>query len=669
MNGSGCPSSIVSNRLVPAALSSWLALLTLIVAVTLGPSGALAQTDGPRNNQDTTVPGSGAGSNASNGQQGPVRLRQDDAREREADDGAPRRATSRSRDRDTRARDRRDADGSFDRNATRDFEPPMSEFEVFVQKLVGPNDRVRRFGVDVMSEREDEIPVESNPSVPVDYVLKTGDELQVSIWGSVDGQLRLVVDRSGRITIPRVGAVQVAGVKYGDLEPLLVRRVGQVFRNFELSATLGRLRGVRVYVTGHVARPGSYSVTGLATLTQALMRAGGPSHSGSFRNIQLRRGAQTVSSFDLYDLLLKGDRGADKAVQADDVIHVGPVGREVALIGSVNRAAIFELLPRETLGELLTMAGGYSAVADRSRLAIERLDDRNASRITQLEMPTNQNVNLNSGDVVRAFSAVDAQQPVQRQNKRVRIEGEVVRPGDYVLSAQSTLADALAKAGGLTQAAYPFGAEFSRESVRQTQQQNYERALRDMETEFARYNSGQRTSTVEEAAAAGARANNTSRLIERLRAVKPNGRIVLQLQPEGRELPALALEDGDRIYIPPRPTSVGVFGSVFSGGSYLFGDGRNVDDFLRLAGGPTRGADTDSIFVIRANGGVLSNRGRSGLFSRNATAGLEVQAQPGDTIFVPEEMDKTTFTQHAKDWGQIVSQFGLGLAAIITLTR
>jgi protein involved in polysaccharide export with SLBB domain len=112
-------------------------------------------------------------------------------------------------------------------------------------------------------------------------------------------------------------------------------------------------------------------------------------------------------------------------------------------------------------------------------------------------------------------------------------------------------------------------------------------------------------------------------------------------------LPDLALEDGDRIHVPPRATTIGVFGSVFNGGSYLFTSGRDIDQYLRLAGGPTTGADARSIFVIRANGSVVSARQSSGWFNNNGLAGLT--AEPGDTIFVPEEMDKTTFIQYAKD--------------------
>jgi protein involved in polysaccharide export with SLBB domain len=455
----------------------------------------------------------------------------------------------------------------------------------------------------------------------------------------------------------------VAGVRQSDLPDVIGRRVAQVFKNFQLSTSLGQLRGIRVYVAGYVARPGSLTVSSLSTLVNALMRSGGPTAAGSFRNVQLRRGKETISTFDLYDLLLKGDRSADRVMQPDDVVYVGPVGPQVALIGSVNQPAIFELKAGETINDLLQMAGGFGAVADTTRLAVERLDDRNTVRITQVDLPQGQATPLRNGDVLRAFNSTVVALPVQRQNKRVRVEGEVARPGEYVLPPQSSVADALRAAGGLTPAAYVFGTEFSRESVRITQQENYERALRDLETEFARASTTQRTSTADEAAALNARSSGTTRLIERLRAIKPNGRVVLQLQPDSAALPELALEDGDRLYIPPRPTTVGVFGSVFNGGSYLYASSRSVDDYLNLAGGPTRGADQGSVFVIRANGSVVSSpQGRGWFVSRRDLTA--VRAEPGDTVFVPEEINKTTFVQDAKDWTQILYQLGLGLAGL-----
>ena len=203
--------------------------------------------------------------------------------------------------------------------------------------------------------------------------------------------------------------------------------------------------------------------------------------------------------------------------------------------------------------------------------------------------------------------------------------------------------------------------------MRQIQQTNYERALRDMETDFARASASQRTGTSEEVNAQSASSAATARLVERLRSVRPTGRVVLQIPPDGGALPDLALEDGDRLYIPPRPTTVGVFGSVFNGGSYLYTSGRRVDDYLRLAGGPTRGADTKSIFLIRANGTVASELQQdSGWLSRGSSF-TSLPAEPGDTVFVPEEMNKTTFLQNAKDWTQIIYQLGIGVAGFVAL--
>ena len=527
---------------------------------------------------------------------------------------------------------------------------------------------IRRLGWELVTGNLDDRGAEFSPLVPGDYIVSPGDEVLVTLWGTVDADLRLTVDRGGRITIPRIGPVQVAGVRHADLPGVVERRVAQVFRNFQSSVTLGQLRGIRVFVTGFVYKPGAYTVTSLSTVVGALMRAGGPSAAGSFRNIELRRGNALVSSFDLYDLLLQGDRSADKIVQAGDVVHVGPVGTQVGFIGSVNKPAVLELKPGEGVADALRMVGGFTAVADRSRLAVERLQDRNAGRVAQLQLPADEKLGLAYGDVVRAFSAVSAVLPTQRQSKRVTVEGEVLRPAEYVLPQGSSLKDAIQAAGGYAAAAYFFAAEFTRVSVQRTQQENYERALRDMETDFARSAGSQRVANAEDAASLEARNTGTSRLIERLRALKPSGRIVLQMQPQAVDLPDLALEDGDRIYIPSRPSTVGVFGSVFNAASYLHTPGRTVNDYLRLAGGPTKGADEGSVFVVRANGDVISGRQRAGWF--NATGDLfQLPAEPGDTLFMPEEMNKTTFVQSAKEWTQILFQFGLGIAGIKSAVR
>jgi protein involved in polysaccharide export with SLBB domain len=269
--------------------------------------------------------------------------------------------------------------------------------------------------------------------------------------------------------------------------------------------------------------------------------------------------------------------------------------------------------------------------------------------------------------VLRAFSAVDSALPVQRQNKRVRVEGEVLRPGEYVLPPESSIADALAAAGGLTDKAYPFGTEFNRESVRRTQQQNYERALRDLETDLARNTSAQRTRQRRRGRGSQPLATRPMRASSAaLRGQRPTGRIVLQMEPTSRELPPLALEDGDRLFVPATTDGGGRVRQRLQRRQLPVRRGRALDDYLNLAGGPTRGADAGQHLRDPSNGSVVSVL-QQGSWLRRGTALSRVKAEAGDTVFVPEEMNKTTFIQSAKDWTQILAQFGLGVAAINSL--
>ncbi|MGN6527491.1 MAG: SLBB domain-containing protein [Burkholderiaceae bacterium] len=567
--------------------------------------------------------------------------------------------------------------------------PPYvpSEFELYVQRQAalslpalqpvggGATDdvgrplqqRIQRFGASLVTD-----PVVTTawldplPTVPGAYVVRPGDEVDVSIWGTANAELRLVVDRAGRIAIPQVGTIAVAGLRNDELEPAIRKRVSQLFKNYQLSAAIGQVRPIRVFVGGYALRPGSITLGGLSSVLHAVMRAGGPSAAGSFREIHLRRAGHEVAVFDLYDLMLKGDHATDQLVQPDDVIFIGPVGPQVAVLGSVNQQAIFETKPGETLTDVLQMAGGFDAVADRRHVAVERLEDRATGHVTDLKLPQHAGDVLATGDVVRVFSAITASVPTEFQNERVRVEGEVLHPGDYVLPPGSKISDALRAAGGMTRGAYPYATEFTRESVRQAQEINYQRALNDLETDMVKNQASERATSAEEINAKSNSATANQHLLDRLRQIHPTGRVVLKVAPEAAALPDLALEDGDVIKIPPRNSSVGVFGSVFTTGSFVYEPGHTTEDYLALAGGPTRGADKGSVFMIRANGSVISAR-QGASFWHSGSAFSEAIVQPGDTLFVPEQVDKSTFVQDAKDWTQILYQFGLGLAGIKSL--
>jgi protein involved in polysaccharide export with SLBB domain len=502
---------------------------------------------------------------------------------------------------------------------------------------------------------------EGSSTVPADYPLQAGDEVLVHVWGNVEGEWRLRVDRSGRIVLPRVGPVAAGGNTVGELTQRVRERLQTVFRGFELSVAVSEAVAVRIRVTGFVAEPGDRVLPGLTTLSRALSRVDVASAGGSLRRVGLRRAGREIVVFDRYALLARGVAGEDPVLLPGDVIHVDPVGPQVAVMGAVNRPAVFETLPAQTLADALTLAGGFSAVADGDRVEVERRRGEPFARILQLRWPDDAGHPLADGDLLRVPSRTEATGPTLLGRKRVRVEGEVLRPGDYVLDAQATLADAVAAAGGTTGAAFLFGTELRRERVRLLQEANYLRALQELETEAARL------ATSRSATADAARGQEAALrdLMARLRARRPEGRLVLDLTPAASELPALLLEDGDFVRVPPRSQSVGVFGTVFNAGSFVHEGRQRLGDYLARAGGPTAAAEADSMFVVRANGSVLSAR-QGGWWSGRAQFEAE-PALPGDTVLVPERLDRVTFVQGAKDWTQILYQLGVGLAALLTI--
>lgn len=276
---------------------------------------------------------------------------------------------------------------------------------------------------------------------------------------------------------------------------------------------------------------------------------------------------------------------------------------------------------------------------------------------------------LKPGDVVTVFSKKDLGVPHGKDSHMVRLEGEVAVPGIYQALPGETLRELLVRIGGLSPDAYLLGARFFREGVRQEQQRRWDESLNQLAADVERIGSRkiQEASEASAVSAAAVNVESQRRLVERLRAIRPEGRIILKLPSEGTkiaDLPDIPLEDGDRFEVPKTPPFVTVMGQVYSPGSFVFERDHRVADYLRLAGGPTAQANDDDIHVIHPNGTVTSSRQNGWLES-----GLEGRIlSPGDTIFVPEELDRFSWRKELKDWTAILYQFGLGAAALKTIT-
>jgi len=664
--------------------------------------------------------------------------------------------------------------------------------------------------------------------IPVtdDYLIGPGDEILIRAWGQIDLDGKLVVDREGEVFLPKVGTLSVAGLKYQQLPEYFRSAIGRVFRNFDLTVSLGRLRSIQVFVVGQARRPGSYTVSSLSTLVNTLFASGGPSASGSMRRIQLKRNNRVVTEFDFYDLLLKGDKSKDARLLPGDVIYIPASGPSIAIAGSVNVPAIYEMREGTTLGSAVEMAGGLATTADGQKAVVERIDNHNTRRVEEFPLDgqgleralkdgdvvrifslsprfqnavtlrgnvahpgrtewhsgmrlrdvipnqdalvtrdywraTNSVANtgkredqpitpdsgrdnpaanagesveqqfegqpasaraataagtaklrnqiarnapeinwdyaviqrlnpqdlttrlipfnlgnlvlrrdeqnnpaLEPGDIITIFSQNDLAVPLDKQSKFVHLEGEFRTAGVYRAEPGETVRHLAERVGGFTPSAYLYGAEFTRESVRADQQKGLDQLIEKLEEDISRNAMAPSGVNPDEVADNRAKLDAQRQLVEKLREVKATGRVVLDLTPNSRavsDLPEIALEDGDRFLVPYRPSTVEMLGAVYNKNSFLYRPEARLDDYLKRAGGPTRDADTSRMFVIRADGSVLSKQSVKGLWNGGFAA---LRLMPGDAIVVPERLNRGSFLKGLRDWSQVFSQFALGAAAI-----
>ena len=263
--------------------------------------------------------------------------------------------------------------------ATRRNEPPAKpgEFQKFVEAATGR--LLPIFGASFFTTAADSFTPVDNVPVSADYTVGPGDEIVLRAWGSIDVDYRTTVDRNGLLNLPKVGSFSVAGVKASDLEKHLRAQISRLYTNFNLSVSLGQLRGVKVFVVGPAQRPGVYTLASQSTLLSAVVMAGGPAPNGSMRKVLLRRDGRVVSELDIYEFLVQGDKSRDVQVNAGDVIVFQPAGARVALNGALDTPAIFELkAPQEPVREVLRYAGGAPLLANPNRAQLERVDNSQA---------------------------------------------------------------------------------------------------------------------------------------------------------------------------------------------------------------------------------------------------------------------------------------------------
>lgn len=293
--------------------------------------------------------------------------------------------------------------------------------------------RLKQFGYDFFrGEVSTFAPVTDVPVGP-DYIIGPGDNFTINLWGKAEATFQAKVSRDGEVTIPKVGSVKVWGLTFSQLNDVLSAGLSKYYPEFEMSISMGRLRTIRVFIVGEARHPGSYSLSSLSTMINALFACGGPTKNGSLRRVQLNRGGKTVKTLDIYDFLIRGDKSHDERLQTGDTLFIPVIGEVVGIAGNVKRPAIYEMKKEMNVGELIELSGGLTPAGYLQQVQVERFDAHEKKIVVDLNLSPSEQKGANpqlktplqDGDMVKIY-------PILLPIKEiVYLEGHVGRPDGY----------------------------------------------------------------------------------------------------------------------------------------------------------------------------------------------------------------------------------------------
>lgn len=419
-------------------------------------------------------------------------------------------------------------------------------------------------------------------SPPAQYRVGPGDELVISVWGQVQLNQSLTINREGNIIIPDVGQVTVNGLTLEQIRERLLQRMSQVYSSLsgradagsQLDVSIGKLRTIQVFVLGDVNHPGGYTISSMSTAFKALYYAGGPTLDGSLRDIRINRGNREAARIDFYNYALRGDQSGDVRLQDGDIIFVPPVGKRAALAGRVLRPAVYELRNDERLGDLIGMSGGVRFDARIDRIHIERIVPfamQQQFRHTVLDIDVrfeNDMELLSSEHPVEAGDVITVFARPHRPENRIRIIGNVSNPGIYELSPGLTVRELVQRAGGLLDDTFDI-----RATIVRTDEETLRKQIVPINLRLAMENDSHYNHTL-------------------------------------RRLDEVYIYSRD--YFFPQQT-VGIWGEVRNPGTYIRADGMTVEDLIVLAGGLTEDAMLSQVNVVRVD--TSSERRYTQIFS------------------------------------------------------
>ena len=488
----------------------------------------------------------------------------------------------------------------------------------------------------------------SLPNLSDDYVVGVGDIFNISLIGQVNSELKDVpIAKDGSITVAGIGKFSVVGLTLKDASRIIQNSVSQKIVGQEVYITLSDIRDINVLVIGSVNSPGMYTVSGNSNILSVLDMAGGPSSSGSMRSIVLKRDGKVISEFDLYEVFVNGNFEVKTDLRAGDVILVNPKGAQVAISGGITQPGIYELKNSTTLSQALHFAGGFTPSSNSDKVFVDRKENGNTSYL-ELDIAQMNNFMLQNGDSIKT----NFFQPINKAQASVEIKGKVHNPGIYTIDEMETLSSVILRAGGYKNSAYPLGGSIFRESTKKVEQYINDKLYQDMIAFLAA------AANSSSAVASG----SLPLILQEFKNAESRGRLstsfnIDQLQ-QNSSLD-LKLVNGDVIDIPPYSPEVFVLGEVMNPGSKYYKANLNTGDYLKLAGGLGRFAETKKVIVISPNGDTFLHSSRINFLRENNPA-----IYPGSIIYVPREIGKLDGINYAASIAPIFSNLALSLASL-----
>ena len=511
------------------------------------------------------------------------------------------------------------------------------------------------YGYDFFRSTPTTFALSSNVPVSPDYVLGPGDKLVVELYGNNSNKKDAYLSRTGTFNLPLIGPISLAGLTLSKAEEIISAKVKNELIGTEVFITLSEMRSINVYVVGAAYKPGTYTVSSMASLTNIIFASGGPDREGSLRNIQVKRKGVTLREYDFYDLILNGDTSKDIRLQEGDTIFYPLISNIIKINGSVQRPGFYEFKQGETVSSILK----YSGLTNRGKVKVEHsrydasLDKRMVNVYENFSDPKLQGMLILDDDIISIFSSKTV------ESSTVHLTGEFFYPGYYDISSGESIIEIIQKAGGMTEEAYPEASVFTRDSVKKLQRESYLKNADNLERSLL------------DAVSSGSQVDGESyaamlQFIGRLREIEPIGRQVVSVDSYSLRVDPkfnLTLQDGDTLFVPKRSSAVGVVGEVLNSTSHIYDESLSIDDYIQLSGGTTNGADLSKIFVILPNGQAL-------LLKRKLFQGdISSRILPGSTIVVSRNPDPFNWLNLTSIITPVLSDLAVSAAAIAAISN